>query len=250
LDEPHGLRDKLKGEACIMPTGRGMLDLARRHIDDKYENVLVPKDNPNWRGPWDCAEFMSWIVFQDAGVLYGCINDNAAPGVADAYTGSWKEDSARLGNRVPVDQGAAIMGGIALRFPPEPGTVGHIAICDGRGGTVEAKGHEFGVVADTVHGRRWDMGVLIPDVEYDTNITPLTLTQPLKLYHRGSQNMDPNVIRQIQQKLLDAKFDPGPIDGIYGPKTAAAVGAFQRVNGLVMDGEVASQTSEALAITL
>lgn len=227
-----------------------MLDLARRHIGEEYENVLVPKNNPNWRGPWDCAEFMSWIVFQDAGILYGCLNDNAAPGVADAYTGSWRQDSARLGRRIAVDQAAAIVGGIVLRFPPEPGRMGHIAICDGRGGTVEAKGHAFGVVEDVVRGRRWDTGVLIPGVDYDTNVAPLTLTQPSKLYRRGGQNMDPNIIRQIQQKLFDAGFDPGPIDGIYGPKTAAGVGAFQRVKGLVMDGEVGPQTSEALGVNL
>jgi hypothetical protein len=40
-----------------------------------------------------------------------------------------------------------------LRYPPAPGKMGHIAICDGEGGTVEAKGHAYGVVADTVHGR-------------------------------------------------------------------------------------------------
>jgi hypothetical protein len=121
-----------------------MLELARQHIGGEYENVLVPKNNPNWRGPWDCAEFMSWIVFQDAGILYGCINDSANPAVADAYTGAWRKDSASRGIRIPIQQAAAIVGSIVLRFPPEPGRMGHIAICDGEGGTVEAKGHAFG----------------------------------------------------------------------------------------------------------
>jgi murein L,D-transpeptidase YcbB/YkuD len=233
-----------------MSTGRGMLEMARKHIGQQYENVLVPKNNPNWRGPWDCAEFMSWLVFQDAGFLYGCINNNINPAVADAYTGAWQQDSSRLGNRVSVEHAAATVGGIVLRFPPAPGRMGHIAICDGQGGTVEAKGRAFGVVADTVHGRRWNTGVLLPDIHYDIGVTPLTLIQPTKVYFIGGPNMDPKVVRDIQQALLDAEFDPGPIDGIYGAKTAAAVGAFQQVKGLVVDGEVGPQTAKELGIKL
>src|SRR5262249_1136275 len=139
-----------------MATGLGMLLLARQHIGEEYENVQVPKNNANWHGPWDCAEFMSWLVFQDAGILYGCIDDIANPAAADAYTGSWGTDSLHKGIRVPVDQAAGTIGGIVLRMPPQPGKMGHIAICDGKGNTVEAKGHAFGVVQDTVHGRRWD----------------------------------------------------------------------------------------------
>jgi hypothetical protein len=227
-----------------------MLELAGRHIGQQYENVLVPKNNPNWRGPWDCAEFMSWIVFQDAGILYGCLNDSANPAVADAYTGAWQSDSLHRGMRIPVEQAAAIVGGIVLRFPPQPGSMGHIAICDGHGGTVEAKSHKEGVKADTVHGRRWNTGVLIPGVHYDTDTQPLPLIHPAKVYFVGAPNMDPKIVTDIQQALLSAEFDPGPIDGIYGAKTAAAVAAFQRVNGLVMDGEVGPQTSKELGVDL
>jgi hypothetical protein len=34
-----------------MPTGVAMVELARRHIGEEYRNVLVPKNNANWRGP-------------------------------------------------------------------------------------------------------------------------------------------------------------------------------------------------------
>jgi len=233
-----------------MSTGRGMFELARKHIGEKYVNVLVPKNNPNWHGPWDCAEFMSWIVFQDASILYGCNSDSANPAVADAYTGAWQKDSASRGIRIPVQQAAAIVGGILLRFPPAPGRMGHIVICDGNGGTVEAKGHAFGVVEDTVHGRRWDTGVLIPGIHYDTGASPLSVVQPEKIYYIDSQNMNTKVIHDIQQALLVAGIDPGPMDGIYGAKTAAAVAAYQRINGLVVDGEVGPQTAKVLGILL
>ncbi|HET7460217.1 MAG TPA: peptidoglycan-binding domain-containing protein [Longimicrobium sp.] len=231
-----------------MATGREMLELARRHIGERYENVQVPKDNANWRGPWDCAEFMSWVVYQVAGFLYGCLNDNVRPAVADAYTGAWQHDSATRGQRVPAEVAAATVGGVVLRFPPQPGTMGHIAFCDGRGGTVEAKGHAFGVVADTVHGRRWDTGVLIPGVRYDERFAPGPIGSAGRVYFQGAPGMDPRVIGQIQQALLRAGVDPGPVDGIYGPQTAIAVAAFQRMHGLVVDGEVGVQTGRALGL--
>lgn len=53
-------------------------------------------------------------------------------------------------------------------------------------------------------------------------------------------------IKQIQQALKAAGFDPGPIDGIKGPKTIAAIKAFQAANGLVVDGIVGPKTTAAL----
>jgi len=233
-----------------MATGKNMLARARLHIGEAYENVLVPKNNPNWHGPWDCAEFMSWLVYQEAELLYGCIDDKVRPALADAYTGGWQHDSASKGTRISIEQAAATVGGIVLRFPPAPGEMGHIAICDGRGGTVEAKGHAFGVVADTVHGRHWDTGVLVPGVDYDATLSEFILNRPTKLYAIGVPNMSRDVIMKIQEALLNAGFQPGRVDGSFGENTAAAVAAFQRVRGQVMDGQVGLQTAALLGVVL
>lgn len=233
-----------------MPTGKGMLARARQHIGERYVNVLVPKNNPNWRGPWDCAEFLSWLVYQEASILSGCIDDSAPPAIADAYTGGWQRDSARIGARVSVEEAASTVGGIVLRFPPAPGEMGHIALCDGQGGTVEAKGHAYGVVADTVHGRRWDTGVLIPSISYDPPGSVVHWTKPSYVYALGAPNMNSGKIAEIQRALSNKGFDPGVIDGVFGPNTTAAVAAFQRISGLVVDGEVGTQTANALGIAL
>jgi lytic murein transglycosylase len=42
--------------------------------------------------------------------------------------------------------------------------------------------------------------------------------------------------RELQERLGRAGFDPGGVDGRMGPKTVAAVKAFQKVQGLVPDG--------------
>lgn len=51
----------------------------------------------------------------------------------------------------------------------------------------------------------------------------------------------------IQQQLANAGFNPGAIDGINGPRTKAAVRAFQQANGLTADGIVGPQTSAVMA---
>jgi uncharacterized protein (TIGR02594 family) len=51
----------------------------------------------------------------------------------------------------------------------------------------------------------------------------------------------------IQRALRAAGFDPGPIDGIAGPRTRAAIRAFQRAAGLVPDGIAGPRTRAALA---
>lgn len=43
-------------------------------------------------------------------------------------------------------------------------------------------------------------------------------------------------VRSIQEALRARGFDPGPIDGIAGTRTKAAIEAFQRANGLRVDG--------------
>ena len=226
-----------------------MVRRAREHIGEEYRNIQVPKNNANWSGPWDCAEFMSWLVFQEAGILYGCVDNRANPATADAYTGNWKIDLDRIGKRVSVEQAAATAGGIVLRYPPGAGKMGHIAMCDGKGGTVEAKGRRYGVVADTVHGRKWDTGVLIPGIGYQTGPVPEVVLPPL-VYAPGAPNMVKAIVIRIQQALAARGFNPGEIDGDFGPVTQAAVAAFQEAEGLVVDGEVGPDTAKVLGISL
>jgi hypothetical protein len=54
--------------------------------------------------------------------------------------------------------------------------------------------------------------------------------------------------KTIQTKLKTLRFYNGIIDGIAGPVTIAAVKAFQRSKGLLVDGVVGSVTLKALGI--
>ena len=50
---------------------------------------------------------------------------------------------------------------------------------------------------------------------------------------------DPTVIR-VQNGLARLGYDPGPVDGRMGPKTAHAVRAYQRAHGLLEDGRAST----------
>lgn len=63
--------------------------------------------------------------------------------------------------------------------------------------------------------------------------------------------LDLATVRGVQQALAALGFDPGPVDGLDGPKTQAAVAAFQVANGLTdQDGTTTPDTLAALAAYL
>jgi hypothetical protein len=58
----------------------------------------------------------------------------------------------------------------------------------------------------------------------------------------------PTTLKDIQTAVKAAGFDPGPLDGIPGPKTTKGVKAFQKAKGLVVDGIVGPKTLAALGL--
>ena len=124
-----------------------------------------------------------------------------------------------------------------------------IAFSDGNGGTVEAHSRRTGVIRGELGGRRWDIGILVPNIEYQTGNGRVTsVAAPVTVFRVTEPLMHGEEVRRIQTALEIKGFNPGPIDGLLGTYTSAAVFAFQIDQGLVGDGEVGPQTAAALGI--
>ena len=64
------------------------------------------------------------------------------------------------------------------------------------------------------------------------------------LVARGDRGQD---VRKLQQTLRQNGINPGPVDGIFGPRTERAVRQYQTQQGLKVDGLVGQQTSGAMS---
>ena len=77
-----------------------------------------------------------------------------------------------------------------------------------------------------------------------TNPNPLTVTLGTdELLKQGATGQ---TVTDLQTGLKAVGFDPGSVDGTFGPLTEAAVTQFQQANNLKVDGIVGPQTVAAL----
>jgi peptidoglycan hydrolase-like protein with peptidoglycan-binding domain len=63
----------------------------------------------------------------------------------------------------------------------------------------------------------------------------------------SGQPIDQGLVLLLQRELQVAGYDPGPLDGMSGPKFAAAVTAYQRANNLHADGRASIDLLSRLA---
>ncbi|MCL7421986.1 MAG: peptidoglycan-binding protein [Methylobacter sp.] len=93
---------------------------------------------------------------------------------------------------------------------------------------------------------------LLPPSDTDTEIeteAPTAVATDQKAASDAKEIVKPTPVevRKIQQALLDAGFNPGPVDGLIGPKTMTALESFQKQKGLAV-GHITKETLQALGI--
>ena len=74
-------------------------------------------------------------------------------------------------------------------------------------------------------------------------LAPCSLAAVLEIGSKGSD------VTKVQQKLIQWGYLSGSADGSYGARTKAAVEAFQRKNGLAVDGRVGPKTAAAMGVS-
>jgi len=87
--------------------------------------------------------------------------------------------------------------------------------------------------------------------------TPSPLTQPDPATRSKTMGTDPTMsgsamkaerVRATQEALKSKGHDPGPIDGIFGPRTEAGLKSFQKAENLEASGRGDAQTLAKLGV--
>jgi len=233
-----------------MYEGHDIIDLTMTRIGQPYVlGAKVHLANANWSGPWDCAEFVSWGCYHAYRQVIAVRPPNIQ--VGESYSGWWHEDTASSEHSVSVATAIGTPGAILVRRPGYAGMkIGHVAISRGDNTTIEAHSAKVGVaVREDANAREWSGGFLVPGVAYEKGSGhSIKLSPPKKLLRLTSPYMRGSSVLKVQQALVEAGIDPGPLDGIFGNATAVAVAAFQASRGLLVDGAVGSETRKSLGI--
>jgi peptidoglycan hydrolase-like protein with peptidoglycan-binding domain len=62
-------------------------------------------------------------------------------------------------------------------------------------------------------------------------------------------NATQSKLREIQEALLKAGFNPGPVDGVIRSQTMKAVNEYQRAKGLPIDAYLNIETVKSLGVS-
>lgn len=121
-------------------------------------------------------------------------------------------------------------------------SLGHVGYAIGDDSVIEARGTAYGVVLTDLYKREWTK-IARPDwwidVEKPVLRRELYLTDPL---------MKGDDVEDCQQLLIEKKYNPGKVDGVFGKATKIAVQNFQTDSKLNVNrlGVVGKKTALAL----
>ncbi|MEB3280627.1 MAG: peptidoglycan-binding protein [Lyngbya sp.] len=78
----------------------------------------------------------------------------------------------------------------------------------------------------------------------EANPQPVAVAAPVEVLSKGTKG---SKVITLQTRLQVKGYDPGPVDGVFGSRTQAAVIAYQQAKGLEGDGVVDEETWTALS---
>ena len=136
-----------------------------------------------------------------------------------------------------IEKAGLAAGDLVFKKYTASSRVYHVGIYMGDGTVVHAKGRDYGVVCEDIAKTGWNR---FGQLKCFGEPTQPVYTRLLK--NAGKPYLSGDDVRAVQQALEDEGFDPGGVDGLYGPKAEAAVKAYQAANGLEADGIVGPKT--------
>lgn len=127
--------------------------------------------------------------------------------------------------------------GVAVRYD------GHVGVYVGNGYVVEERGFNYGCQKTKLKDRKWLHWYKLPWINYGKGSGSISHELGVRLLKKGMKGDD---VAELQTLLTQLGFLNDKIDGDFGSKTDAAVKAFQRVQGLEVDGEYGEKSHRAL----
>jgi N-acetylmuramoyl-L-alanine amidase len=126
-----------------------------------------------------------------------------------------------------------------------------IAMEDFAGKRVAGAAYELVIEGVTYTGTTTGDGLVVQRIRVDAEEGTLqvgTDLWPLKIGHLNPmENAADDGVSGMQARLRNLGYNPGPVDGVLGPRTTAAIRAFQRDNApLVVDGICGPRTRAKL----
>ena len=137
------------------------LELLNSQAGDQY--VFGVEVDPSDSDPnaFDCSELIQWA----------CSRLGIKPAMPD---GSWMQiQHCRKHNALlPVEKALITPAALLFQFSSSPFGAGrpeqaHVAVSQGNGTTIEARGKKYGVGAFSAHGRGWTDAALVPGLDYE-----------------------------------------------------------------------------------
>ena len=189
------------------PTAEEFVLKCLKEKGDEYEmgGEYAPGTPADRTQEWDCS-----------GLVYTKLKEL---GIDPPRTSTQQLEWCRQnGTIISLDKAIRTRGALLLRE-------GHVAVSLGDGHTIDALGEEWGVgIFSATSNRTFTDGGLVPGLTYDGAQVPPAQGQPeapnqpstRPTLRRGSNGSD---VRFLQQKLKGLGYDPGPIDGDFGPRT-------------------------------
>lgn len=214
------------GEECT-PANR------KRRVRDDHPTILSSClalkggscSSCKWGGGvrmFDCRGFTRWLL-QQAGL------DIAGAGA----TSQW-DTSANWAQRGEISQMPDV---VCVLFRRKDGRMEHTGMHIGHGRVIHCSRN---VEEGTLKSGGWTH-YAIPRGLYSPEEIPVSPMH--RTLRKGSQGDD---VRTLQTFLVAWGFEPGTPDGVFGKKTDAALRAFQKAQGLTVDGVCGPATWTAL----
>lgn len=228
-----------------------IIDFARLQVGKPYVFAASGPDK------WDCSGLTKRAAAQVGLVWYHGASKQYhrgyTAGTPDTWYGYW--DAYGTIDTIPPDRVCFLFN----EDKKKPGVMAHTGLYDPvTGNVIQAGGQYRGVSEHPINRKRWTYwatlrkpydemgGDKMAEMITGTSVVDDELYPVLQNGRKDFGSVGP--VHDLQKLLNIAGADPAlKVDGIFGNKTELAVTAFQKRNGLTVDGIAGKSTWQALA---